>query len=116
MLHDLAVVVAQQRGLGLGDDPGRERLLDLAGQVERRDAPGLHALDADRASRAARRLIASTSASCSRPSGIAGLERAIDAGRAARAPRSGSSLLDDLGRAVARRGVGAPAREDHERA
>ena len=46
-VHDLAVVVAQRRGLGLRDQPGRERLLDLPGQIERRDLAGLHALDAD---------------------------------------------------------------------
>ena len=46
-LHHLAVVFPQLRGLGLGDEPDRERLAHLAGQVERRDAPGLHALDTE---------------------------------------------------------------------
>src|SRR5688500_16408747 len=45
-LHHLAVVFAQLRRLGLGDDPGRLRLADLPRQVERADPPGLDALDA----------------------------------------------------------------------
>src|SRR5204863_8135043 len=46
-LHDLAVVLAQRRRLGLGHDAGGERLLDASRRVERRHLAGLDALDAD---------------------------------------------------------------------
>jgi hypothetical protein len=45
-LHDAAVVVGQQLRFGLGQNAERARLLDLAGQVEGGQAPGLLPLDA----------------------------------------------------------------------
>src|SRR5205823_7256251 len=45
--HDLAVVIAQRRGLGFRDDAGGERLLDASRQIQRGDLAGLDALDAD---------------------------------------------------------------------
>ena len=46
-LHDLAIVIAQHRGLGFGDDARGQRLRDLLGNVECRDFAGLRAFDAD---------------------------------------------------------------------
>src|SRR4029078_12775804 len=46
-LHDLAIVVAQARSLGLGDDAELARLGDLPGNVDRGDLAGLDTLDAD---------------------------------------------------------------------
>ena len=40
------VVVAEQPGFGRVQQPDRERLLDLSGEVERGDATRLHSLDA----------------------------------------------------------------------
>jgi len=76
-LHDLTVVLAQLRRLRLGDEADRERLAHLAGQVERRDASGLDALDTDLLferfgrDRELQRLL-------HEPEVIAGLQRAVD--------------------------------------
>src|SRR5579872_6103477 len=45
--HHLAVVLAQRRGLGFRDDPGRESLLDAPRQIESGDFARLDALDPD---------------------------------------------------------------------
>src|SRR5437879_13697309 len=46
-LHDLAVVLAQRRRLGLGHEAGGERLLDASRRGERRHLAGPDALDAE---------------------------------------------------------------------
>src|SRR5689334_12833781 len=112
-IHHLAVVVAQHRGFGLGDDSHGERLRDLPGHIECGDLAGLHAFDPDAFLDRFRRL-GHDERLVQQPERIARLERAIDetAQPVAYLGRVQDGVRDRATEPVARRGIRAPARED----